>query len=391
MAGFFPVFFRQYWSAGANPRDHLSARASPRRRRPGGGAAGAAARRHRRSRRTRSASCSPSACSASRRRGAIFRGQGPVGAGRGPVRAGTLGFTGGIVFYDALLLDVAAPAEYDRVSALGYGLGYLGGGVLFAINVLMVVKPALFGSLDAAAAVRLSFLSVAVWWACSCCRCCLRARSGAAGAVPRGRGPAPAGRNCVDTARARAPAPALLAVPARILAVHRGVEHHHQDGGGLRHVARARARRAAGRTCCSRSSSRFPPRWLRLARQPHRRRRGILLGPGRVPGVTVWATSSSRARVLPDGRRARPGAGRRAEPVALLFGRLVPAGEIGGVLRLLRHGRQVRHGDRSRADGRVALLTGSTRASILALLVLFVGAVCCCGACDSTQPGGAAI
>ena len=53
---------------------------------------------------------------------------------------GTLGFNGGVVFYDALLLDVAQPADYDRVSALGYALGYLGGGVLFAINVLMVVE-----------------------------------------------------------------------------------------------------------------------------------------------------------------------------------------------------------------------------------------------------------
>jgi MFS transporter, UMF1 family len=76
----------------------------------------------------------------------------------------TLGFNGGIVFYDSLLLDVARPADYDRVSSLGYSLGYLGGGVLFAINVLMVVKPGLFGLAGAAEAVRLSFLTVAVWW-----------------------------------------------------------------------------------------------------------------------------------------------------------------------------------------------------------------------------------
>ena len=77
---------------------------------------------------------------------------------------GTLGFNGGIVFSDALLLDVARPADYDRVSAQGYALGYLGGGLLFAINVAMVVKPALFGLPDAAAAVRWSFVTVAVWW-----------------------------------------------------------------------------------------------------------------------------------------------------------------------------------------------------------------------------------
>ena len=77
---------------------------------------------------------------------------------------GTMGFNGGVVFCDALLLDVARPSEYDRVSALGYALGYLGGGLLFAINVLMVSKPAWFGLSGVADAVRWSFLSVALWW-----------------------------------------------------------------------------------------------------------------------------------------------------------------------------------------------------------------------------------
>ncbi|HXG28645.1 MAG TPA: MFS transporter [Nevskiales bacterium] len=77
---------------------------------------------------------------------------------------GAIGFSGSIVFYDSLLVDVARPRDYDRVSALGYGLGYLGGGLLFAVNVLMTLKPQWFGLADAAAAVRLSFLTVAVWW-----------------------------------------------------------------------------------------------------------------------------------------------------------------------------------------------------------------------------------
>src|SRR5688572_17573580 len=57
---------------------------------------------------------------------------------------GTLGFNGGVVFNDALLLDVAKPSEYDRVSAFGYALGYLGGGLLFLVNVMMVQKPEWF-------------------------------------------------------------------------------------------------------------------------------------------------------------------------------------------------------------------------------------------------------
>ena len=76
----------------------------------------------------------------------------------------TIGFNGGIVFNDSLLLDVAKPADLDRVSAFGYALGYLGGGLLFLINVLMVSKPAWFGLADSAEAVRASFVTVAVWW-----------------------------------------------------------------------------------------------------------------------------------------------------------------------------------------------------------------------------------
>ncbi|ULQ46100.1 MFS transporter [Flagellatimonas centrodinii] len=78
---------------------------------------------------------------------------------------GRIGFFGGLSFYDALLTRVAAPDERDRVSALGYGLGYLGGGVLFSVNVMMALKPAWFGLPDAAWATRIAFLSVAIWWA----------------------------------------------------------------------------------------------------------------------------------------------------------------------------------------------------------------------------------
>ena len=76
----------------------------------------------------------------------------------------TIGFNGGIVFNDSLLLDVAKPAELDRVSALGYSLGYLGGGLLFLVNMLMVQHPEWFGLKDAAQAVQTAFLTVSVWW-----------------------------------------------------------------------------------------------------------------------------------------------------------------------------------------------------------------------------------
>lgn len=75
-----------------------------------------------------------------------------------------LGFSGSVVFYDSLLVDVAAEDELDMVSATGFGFGYLGGGLLFAFNVLMTLYPHAFGLDDVAQAVRVSFLSVALWW-----------------------------------------------------------------------------------------------------------------------------------------------------------------------------------------------------------------------------------
>src|SRR6185369_9295809 len=77
----------------------------------------------------------------------------------------SLGFWGGNQFYDSLLTDVSAEHEYDLVSGYGYAMGYLGGGLLFAINVVMVLKPALFGLADAGEAVRWSFVTVGIWWA----------------------------------------------------------------------------------------------------------------------------------------------------------------------------------------------------------------------------------
>ena len=76
----------------------------------------------------------------------------------------SLGFWGGIVFNDSLLLHVAAAEEYDLVSGFGYALGYLGGGLLFAVNVLMTLQPQWFGLANATEAVRWSFVSVGAWW-----------------------------------------------------------------------------------------------------------------------------------------------------------------------------------------------------------------------------------
>ncbi|MBT3272137.1 MAG: MFS transporter [Spirochaetales bacterium] len=79
--------------------------------------------------------------------------------------AATVGFSGGNIFYDSLLVGVASEKKVDFVSSLGFSLGYIGGGLLFAVNVLMYLKPDLFGIADDVTAIRISFVSVAIWWA----------------------------------------------------------------------------------------------------------------------------------------------------------------------------------------------------------------------------------
>ena len=77
---------------------------------------------------------------------------------------GNIGAAGSYVFYDSLLPHIAGEEEMDRVSAAGYALGYLGGGLLLAVNLACIQMPERFGIPDAGTATRLSFLSVAIWW-----------------------------------------------------------------------------------------------------------------------------------------------------------------------------------------------------------------------------------
>jgi UMF1 family MFS transporter len=78
---------------------------------------------------------------------------------------GNIGFMGSNTFYDALLSSVSNEKSVDFVSGLGFALGYLGGGILFGVNVLMLQNPSLFGLESQAVAVKASFVSVALWWA----------------------------------------------------------------------------------------------------------------------------------------------------------------------------------------------------------------------------------
>ena len=78
---------------------------------------------------------------------------------------GEVGFSGSIVFYDSLLPHIARPEDIDYVSSKGYAMGYLGGGILLAINIVMILFWQQLGLPSQEMASRLSFLSVGIWWA----------------------------------------------------------------------------------------------------------------------------------------------------------------------------------------------------------------------------------
>jgi UMF1 family MFS transporter len=196
MAGFFPVFFKQYWNAGVAATEStyrlgltsglaslLIAVLAP--------ALGAIADRGG----TRVKLLMAFTVLGSVATLALaFVGQGQWVAAAALFLVASLGFWGSIVFNDSLLLHVAEPAEYDLVSGFGYALGYLGGGLLFAVNVFMTLSPGSFGLADAAEAVRWSFVSVGAWWLVFALPCAIyvretrdgRARLPAAQAIRQG-------------------------------------------------------------------------------------------------------------------------------------------------------------------------------------------------------------
>ena len=166
IAGFFPVFFKQYWSAGTDAVTSTAQLgfansigsvfilvAAPI---LGAIADGGA------SRKKYLAAFTGLGVAASA--GLWFVGQGDWSTAAIVYVLGSIGFSGAIIFYDALLMAVSPPSRYDEVSAFGYSLGYIGGGLLFAVNVAMTLSPDTFGLAGAAEAVRLSFVTVAAWW-----------------------------------------------------------------------------------------------------------------------------------------------------------------------------------------------------------------------------------
>jgi len=166
MSGFFPIFFKQFWSLGADPQlttarlglansagSLLVALLAPI---LGAIADRGSLRKHLLILLAYLGVLSTAAL--------YLVGQGQWGWAVLLYVVGNIGFAGANVFYDSLLPTVASEDRIDFVSGLGFSLGYLGGGLLFGLNVLMTLKPAWFGLADAAMAVRISFLTVALWW-----------------------------------------------------------------------------------------------------------------------------------------------------------------------------------------------------------------------------------
>ena len=139
------------------------------------------------------------------------------------------------------------PDEMDRVSTAGYALGYLGGGLLLLVNLAWIQRPELFGLSGAELASRLSFLSVAVWWAGFLdspvpegARAGPDPRGGRAGGGERHSGVSRPAEG--DVARA-ARVPAGVRDAACVPHLQRRHRHHHPDGDHLRDRDRPRAGR----------------------------------------------------------------------------------------------------------------------------------------------------
>jgi MFS transporter, UMF1 family len=75
-----------------------------------------------------------------------------------------VGWGGSIVFYNSYLPDIVTQDQFDRVSARGYSMGYVGSVLLMVFNLVMILKPGWFGGISEATASRLSFLTVGLWW-----------------------------------------------------------------------------------------------------------------------------------------------------------------------------------------------------------------------------------
>ena len=76
-----------------------------------------------------------------------------------------IGFAGSITFYDAFLPHIVTADRMDKTSSAGYAWGYIGGGLLLIVNMVMIMNPGhVLGTGDPNIGYKVSFVSVALWW-----------------------------------------------------------------------------------------------------------------------------------------------------------------------------------------------------------------------------------
>ncbi len=81
-----------------------------------------------------------------------------------PFSIAAIGFCGSLVFYNAFLPEIVEPIRQDKVSAFGFSLGYIGSVLLLIVNLIMIMKPTIFGLSEGVLPAQLSFLTVGIWW-----------------------------------------------------------------------------------------------------------------------------------------------------------------------------------------------------------------------------------
>ena len=260
-----------------------------------------------------------------------------------------IGFSGGNTFYDALLVEVAGRDKSDSVSAFGYSLGYLGGGLLFALNVVMVLHPTTFGLADASEAVRVCFLLVAIWWAGFSLPLFLWVEESPPVRAHRGWSAISAGyRQLISTGRdirqLRTTFVFLIGYWLYIDGVDTIIRMAIDYGLSLG--------LATNDLLIALGITQFVglPRGacLRLDRRADRHPQGDLHRPSRLyRGNGVGLLSECRLGILRFGHRRRPSPRRGASPEPLALLAAHSPRPRGGVFWLLQHARQIRRGHRS--------------------------------------------
>lgn len=94
----------------------------------------------------------------------FFNGMPSLWIGTSAFILSSIGFAGSIVFYNAYLPEIATEDRFDQVSAKGYAYGYIGSVILLLFDLLMIMKPELFGFKDETIPIRIAFITVGIWW-----------------------------------------------------------------------------------------------------------------------------------------------------------------------------------------------------------------------------------